>query len=71
MGGNWPLEALKAQAVASRSYALYKRRAMVANPFDIGDTTTWQVYRGIQDESTGTQSAVNATAGQVLPFRVK
>ena len=66
MGGNWPLEALKAQAVASRSYALYKRRAMLASPFDIGDTTTWQVYRGIQDESTGTQSAVNATVGQVL-----
>ncbi len=66
MGGNWPLEALKAQAVASRSYVLYKRQRTLTSLFDVGDTTTWQVYRGLQDESTGTQAAVNATAGQVL-----
>lgn len=66
MNGNWPQEALKAQAVAARSYALYQRQRAAKRVFDLGDTAGWQVYRGIADESIGTQTAVNATAGQVL-----
>jgi len=66
MNGNWPQEALKAQAVAARSYALYHRAKATNRVFDVGDTPAWQVYRGLQDESSGTQTAVNATAGQVL-----
>lgn len=66
MGGNWPQEALKAQAVAARSYALYQRQRGANGVFDLGDTQGWQVYRGIEDESVGTQMAVNATLGQVL-----
>ncbi len=65
MNGNWPQEALKAQAVAARSYALYQRNSG-NNIFDVGDTAAWQVYRGVQDESPGTQAAVEATKGQVL-----
>lgn len=70
MNGNWPQEALKAQAVAARSYALYHREKAIAasRPYDVVDTTASQVYRGIQDESTGTQMAVNATASQVLAY---
>lgn len=70
MNGNWPQEALKAQAVAARSYALYHRqRAITGNGlYDVVDTTASQVYRGIQDESVGTQMAVNATANQVLAY---
>ncbi|MGI0489057.1 SpoIID/LytB domain-containing protein [Pantanalinema rosaneae CENA516] len=66
MGGSFPQEALKAQAVAARSYALFQRQKARNGVFDLGDTQAWQVYRGIQDESVGTQTAVNATAGQVL-----
>lgn len=66
MNGNWPQEALKAQAVAARSYALYHRQKANNGIYDVVDTTASQVYRGIQDESTGTQAAVNATAEQVL-----
>ncbi|HTL89475.1 MAG TPA: SpoIID/LytB domain-containing protein [Leptolyngbya sp.] len=66
MNGNWPQEALKAQAVAARSYALYERQDSRNGIFDVGDTTGWQVYNGIQGESTGTQQAVLATAGQIL-----
>jgi stage II sporulation protein D len=66
MNGNWPQEALKAQAVAARSYALYQRQSAANEIYDVGDTAGWQVYDGIEDESTGTQAAVNATAGQVL-----
>ena len=68
MSGNWPQEALKAQAVVARSYALHKRQYSANAVYDLGDTTKWQVYRGVQDESTGTQLAVNATAGQVLTY---
>ncbi|BAU14501.1 SpoIID/LytB domain-containing protein [Leptolyngbya sp. NIES-3755] len=68
MSGNWPQEALKAQAVAARSYALHERQGAIAKSgmFDLGDTQGWQVYNGIQSESTGTQTAVMATAGKVL-----
>jgi len=63
---SWPLEALKAQAVAARSYALYQRENAANSVYDLGDTTAWQVYRGISDETASTQTAVNATASQVL-----
>jgi stage II sporulation protein D len=69
MNGNWPQEALKAQAVAARTYALYQRERTRSGVFDVGDTTRWQVYRGVQDESSGTQMAVNATEGQVLTYQ--
>ncbi len=68
MNGNWPQEALKAQAVAARSYALYKRERTGNKLFDVGDTPTWQVYDGLRDESVGTQTAVEATKGQVLTY---
>lgn len=68
MNGNWPQETLKAQAVAARSYALHKRQKSGGKHFDVGDTTTWQVYHGISHESSGTIAAVEATAGQVLIY---
>ena len=68
MNGNWPQEALKAQAVAARSYALFRRNRDGNSNFDLCDTARCQVYRGVQDESTGTQTAVNATSGQVLTY---
>lgn len=71
MNGNWNQEALKAQAVAARSYALYRRNRDGNGVFDLCDTAQCQVYRGVQDESAGTQAAVNATAGQVLTYKGK
>lgn len=62
----WPLEALKSQAVAARSYALYKRSTSGNTVYDLGDTTTWQVYKGIESEALPTHQAVDATAGQVM-----
>jgi stage II sporulation protein D len=64
----WPLEALKAQAVAARSYALYKRSISGNTVFDLGDTTTWQVYKGVESEALPTHQAVDATAGQVMIY---
>lgn len=69
MPTSWSPEALKSQAVAARSYALYKRQHN-ANPiFDVGDTTTWQVYSGLEKEAPSTRAAVDATKGQVLTYQ--
>ncbi|WP_448560931.1 SpoIID/LytB domain-containing protein [Trichothermofontia sp.] len=68
MSPNWPQEALKAQAVAARSFALNRRQKANGRYFDVEDTTSSQVYRGVKDEAPTTQAAVNATAGQVLTY---
>ncbi|KAI7256472.1 hypothetical protein KC345_g10983, partial [Hortaea werneckii] len=64
VSSGWPVEALKAQAVAARSYALSQ-----GNRFDVAsvvDTTLSQVYNGIGAEAPVITSAVDATAGEVL-----
>jgi stage II sporulation protein D len=64
----WPAEALKAQAVVARSYALAVRKT---GPFDLYADTRSQVYGGIAAEKPTTNAAVDATAGQVLLFNGK
>ncbi|MEO8228843.1 MAG: SpoIID/LytB domain-containing protein [Chloroflexota bacterium] len=65
MPASWPVEALKAQAIASRSYAA--RRLHPGKGFyDLYDDTRSQVYRGSQGEWPTTNAVVAATAGQVL-----
>lgn len=64
----WPIEALKAQAVASRSYALYQMKRPKYKLFDVADTVASQVYIGITGEAPSTQEAVRSTAGQVLMY---
>ncbi len=61
----WLPEALKAQAVVARSYALATRRA---GAFDLYPDTRSQVYLGIEHEKPSTNAAVNATAGQVVLY---
>lgn len=70
MNHTWPKEALKAQAVCSRSYA-YVRSGFGAdsrlkNPYSVGDTTASQVYRGINGERPEGIEAVNATVGEIV-----
>ena len=64
MPPGWAMEALKAQAVAARSYALASRRS--SGPFDLFADTRSQVYGGVASEEPRTNAAVAATAGQVL-----
>jgi stage II sporulation protein D len=71
MYNTWPQEALKAQAVASRSYAAFKLQRPKYKLFDVLDTTTSQVYVGLEGEANSTQEAVKATAGQVLMYQGK
>ncbi|PPJ63827.1 SpoIID/LytB domain-containing protein [Cuspidothrix issatschenkoi] len=70
MDSRWPDEALKAQAIAARTYALYERERQRRNPvYDLGDSPDrWQIYKGVSSESTKTYNAVDTTAGKVLTY---
>jgi stage II sporulation protein D len=67
MSPSAPTEALKAQAVASRSYAAYRLHPTTGT-YDVYDDTRSQVYRGVLAEKTATTAAVTGTAGQVLRY---
>jgi stage II sporulation protein D len=64
MGADWPAEALKAQAVAARTYAL--KQGLKYQIAHVVDTTLDQAYFGIQKEFSAAIQAVDATAGEVL-----
>lgn len=68
---DWPMETLKAQAVASRSYALFKIQSRANQSFDVYDSTTSQVYGGFSGETSQALEAVLATAGQVATYNGK
>ena len=65
---SWPIEALKAQAVAARSYALYKRKTKKNSLYDLDTTQSTQVYKGLDTEYLTTHEAVNSTAGQIMTY---
>jgi SpoIID/LytB domain protein len=62
----WPIAALEAQAVASRTYAITAHAG--GTKFDVYTDTRSQVYRGKAAETTRTNAAVAATAGQVVTY---
>ncbi|WP_013323944.1 SpoIID/LytB domain-containing protein [Gloeothece verrucosa] len=64
-----PMEALKAQAIAARSYALVHIIRPASPWFHLGNTQRWQVYKGVISEYNTSQQAVNATAGQILSYK--
>jgi stage II sporulation protein D len=66
MPSSWPIEALKTQAVAARSYAL--TGGVHGHGFSLYDDTRSQVYRGVAGETTTTNAAVNQTKGQVVMY---
>ncbi|MEF3280207.1 MAG: SpoIID/LytB domain-containing protein [Elusimicrobiota bacterium] len=67
MGVSWPIEALKAQAVAARTYTL---KSIDKNAeYDMTNTTSHQVYTGFENISPQIISAVNETRGEVLSYK--
>jgi stage II sporulation protein D len=60
----WPAEALKAQAVVARSYALRSRRP--TEPYDVFADVRSQVYGGVLAETDATNAAVRSTRGRVV-----
>ncbi|MGB2953830.1 MAG: SpoIID/LytB domain-containing protein [Gaiellaceae bacterium] len=67
MPRTWSAEALKAQAVAARSYALAQIRG--GGAFDLYDDTRNQVYGGLAAEAPTATAAVNDTAGKVVLYQ--
>jgi stage II sporulation protein D len=62
----WPAEALKAQAVAARTYAVTTNAGSANDGFDQYADTRSQMYKGIAAEFPATDAAVQATAGEVV-----
>jgi len=68
MPAQWEPQAVQAQAVAARTYATYYREhPSDAHPhYDICDTTSCQVYGGVADSEPESDTAIRATAREVL-----
>ncbi len=71
MSPEWPMEALKAQAVAARTYALQRRMMMRAadRPYDMEATVLSQVYEGAERIRPSVVAAVVGTHGEVIAYK--
>jgi stage II sporulation protein D len=65
MPASWPVEALRAQAVAARSYAV-RRLHPGTGSFDVYDDTRSQVYRGLEAEKAKTSKVIDHAPGAIL-----
>ncbi len=70
MPSSWALEALKAQSVAARTYALsaLANSKHISDGYTLCDTTHCQVYKGVNNEAANSNAAVDATLGQALYY---
>lgn len=64
----WPIEILKAQAIAARTYALYQKLISKDGYFDLTSDIYSQVYGGRSSETWRTTRAVDLTRGQILTY---
>lgn len=64
--GDGPLEALKAQVIAARTYAISSRGRWKADGYDLRDSVDSQAYNGIEAETPEGNRAVRETTGQIL-----
>lgn len=71
MSASWHGEALKAQAVAARSMATFQYNRFLSRGYNLVDTTTSQVYRGITAEDSRSNAAVDATSGEIATYNGK
>lgn len=65
---DWHVETLKAQAIASRTYALYQKRAAGGKCYHIESTENSQMYHGRSGERKAAVQAVRDTEGQVIVY---
>lgn len=68
MSNSWPIEALKAQAVCARTYALSNLNRHSSYHFDICSSTHCQAYYGTNRAGSNSDAAVEQTAGQVATY---
>ena len=64
----WPIEVLKAQAIAARTYAMYQKLVTKNKFFDLTSDVYSQMYGGRTSETRSTRKAVNSTKGLVLMY---
>lgn len=69
MPSSWPIEALKAQTVAARSYTYTRMGIHSDSGYDLCDGIHCQVYNGYKNETESTNRAVDETAGLVALYQ--
>jgi len=65
---SWPAHAVRAQAVAARTYAAFERRDHRRSAYDLCDTSSCQVYGGYDEEHPLGNAAVRATARKIVTY---
>jgi len=68
VSSSWPIEAVKAQAVIARSYALFRKNLKRNEPYHLESSVLDQVYDGCLIEDSRAMRAVSETAGEVLTY---
>jgi stage II sporulation protein D len=71
MPRSFPPEALKAQAIAARTYALNKKLEQYSQPYHLGSSVISQVYKGLDAEDPRTREAVEATRGMIMTWQLQ
>ncbi|MBI2342012.1 MAG: SpoIID/LytB domain-containing protein [Deltaproteobacteria bacterium] len=73
MPKDWPLEALKAQAVIARTYALYQKKIRSSKQsssfYDVESGVQDQVYLGIANHDSRVKGAVESTKGEIVSYK--
>lgn len=68
---SWPLEVLRAQAIAARTYAVWQKFRRLDRPYHMESSVLDQVYGGVQREHSLAEQAVQSTYGEVLTYEAK
>lgn len=68
ISSQWPMEAIKAQAVIARSYAVYQKEARKNAPYHLESSVMDQVYEGCDIEDSRAVRGVRETTGEVLTY---
>ncbi len=68
MSNSWPLEALKAQAIAARTYAVANYNKRIVEGFNLLDTQYDQAYGGFNSEGANATRAVDETSGEIIVY---
>lgn len=71
MSNSWPLEALKAQAIAARTYTVANFNKHVVEGYNLLDTPTDQDYGGYSSEGENAIRSVDETAGKIITYKGK
>ena len=69
ISSQWPMEAVKAQVIAARTYAFYQGSNRAGEPYDVDSGVSDQVYGGTGKEDARSRRAVEETRGEMLLYQ--